>query len=290
MLRKYLYGVTEAHNGKTLAHIGGGEGQAQTVNYRGLAAVVGDSPSADPSTLPKEQLVRWLFQHQSVLEKAMREGCVIPVKFGTTVGSTDEVARFLETGYDMLKGALHIMDGKVELDVGATWNKGLVMQDISRNVEIVAFKRGLSPRPTADDKIMMGKMVEACLYKKKEAMASEIVPALAEVAQDFCLHDTPDVTVIINTAFLVQKARQEGFEQRLRETDQKYGGRLNFRMVGPLPPYSFSTVTVKRADFQEIGAARAMLGLGEETSSADIKEAYWRLSAEHHPDKHPGSG
>jgi preprotein translocase subunit Sec63 len=70
--------------------------------------------------------------------------------------------------------------------------------------------------------------------------------------------------------------------------DKKYKGRLNFQRVGPLPPYSFSTIEVKKADFGEINKARKLLALGEEATLSQIKEAYWNLSSEYHPDKHNG--
>jgi len=285
----YIYGVIQAETEKNFGPIGiGGGDEVYTVLYHGLAAVVSDSLPPTLTTLTKEEIVRYLFNHQSVVEKVMKEHTIIPLKFGTTANSVEETKRILDRGYLKFKDALKAMEGKVELDVVATWNKNTVFKDISQDEEIIKFKQGLGPQPSAEDKVKLGRMVEAQLSKRKEMLAPEIINALAEVAQDFCLHGTLDATMLINAAFLTLKREQENFDQRLDEIDKKYEGRINFRRVGPLPPYSFSTAEVKKAEFVEIEKARNLLALGEEATSSQIKQAYWSLSSEYHPDKHPG--
>jgi len=285
----YIYGVIQSERGKNFGPIGIGSGdEVYTILRDGLAAVVSDSLPPTLTTLTKEEIVRYLFTHQSVIEKVMKEHTIIPLKFGTTASSVEETKRILDRGYPKFKDALKAMEGKVELDVVAAWNKDMVFKDISQEEEIIKFKQSLGPKPSAEDKVKLGRTVEASLNKKKEKLAPEIIGALAEVAYDFCLHDTLDATMLINTAFLTEKEKCETFDRRLDEIDEKYDGRINFRRVGSLPPYSFSTAEVKKADFAEIEKARNLLALGEEAISSQIKQAYWNLSSEYHPDKHPG--
>ncbi|HEX9911925.1 MAG TPA: J domain-containing protein, partial [candidate division Zixibacteria bacterium] len=63
--------------------------------------------------------------------------------------------------------------------------------------------------------------------------------------------------------------------------------KINFRNVGPLPPYSFSTIEVKKWQFEDIDKARRLLGLGEEITRSDIKNAHRKLAFKYHPDKNP---
>ena len=284
----YIYGVIQTERGKNFSPIGIGGDGVYTILYQDLAAVVSDTLPPALSTLTKEEIVRYLFTHQSVVEKVMEEHTVIPLKFGTTAGDSEEVKEILEKGYFKFKDALKAMEGKVELDVVVTWNKDMVFKDISEEEEIIKFKQSLSLQPSPEEKVKLGRMVEAHLAKRKERLAPEIIAALAEIAQDFCLHDTLDATMIINAPFLTEKGKCETFDQKLDEMDKKYEGRLNFRRVGPLPPYSFSTAEVRRAEFGEIEKARKLLNLGEEATPSQIKQTYWTLSAEYHPDKHPG--
>lgn len=288
-MSNYIYGVIETDREKEFGLLGitGGD-KVYTISYRDLAAVVSDSLPPSLTSITKEEIVSYLFAHQSVIEKVMKEHTVVPLKFGSTAASAEEVEKILEKGYAKFKDALKAMDNKVELDVVATWNKDLVFKDLSQEEQIVKFRQGLGPQPSTQDKVKLGRMVEAILNKRRGKLAPEIIDALGQVAQELCLHDTLDATMLINTAFLASKEKLETFDQKLDEIDKKYEGRLNFRRVGPLPPYSFSTAEVKKAELGEIYKARNLLGLGEEATPSQIKQAYWNLSSEHHPDKHPG--
>ena len=69
---------------------------------------------------------------------------------------------------------------------------------------------------------------------------------------------------------------------------------LNFRCVGPLPPYSFYTLEIKTVKNEDIDWARKRLGLsGDITSKNEIKKAYQRQALSTHPDRNlnaPGAG
>jgi len=91
----------------------------------------------------------------------------------------------------------------------------------------------------------------------------------------------------MNIAFLIQRERQVDFDGQVRRINQALDDQINFRVIGPLPPYSFSTVEIKRPDPDKIEEARQLLGLGTEVSDKELKEAYRHLAAKNHPDAHP---
>jgi DnaJ-domain-containing protein 1 len=78
-------------------------------------------------------------------------------------------------------------------------------------------------------------------------------------------------------------------ELRLETLDGEFRGRLHFRCVGPLPPYSFAGVEVEMLSFEAIDEARKQLGLGEAATLDEIKGAYRRLASESHPDHNPNN-
>jgi len=83
----------------------------------------------------------------------------------------------------------------------------------------------------------------------------------------------------------VERANQEEFDSRVRQLNDLFHDRINFRIIGPLPPYSFATVEVTRLSPEKIEEARQLLGLGEVISEAEVRRAYRHLAAETHPDR-----
>jgi hypothetical protein len=65
----------------------------------------------------------------------------------------------------------------------------------------------------------------------------------------------------------------------------RYENRLDFRCVGPLPPYSFTTVEITTIQASRLDSARQLLELGEWASLTEIKGAYRRILQEVHPDR-----
>ena len=51
--------------------------------------------------------------------------------------------------------------------------------------------------------------------------------------------------MIMNAAFLIQKAREAEFDAAVNKVAQKFGERLNFKYTGPWPPYNFVNIRLK---------------------------------------------
>jgi hypothetical protein len=127
-------------------------------------------------------------------------------------------------------------------------------------------------------------MVKARLDQMREERAAEIVEALKPLARDLCPHVLLDDRMILNTAFLVDRAREGEVTETLEQLDGRFGDTIDFRCVGPLAPYSFATVEIETFEFGTIDRARSLLGLREDAGLAEIREAYRRLVQQCHPD------
>ena len=77
-------------------------------------------------------------------------------------------------------------------------------------------------------------------------------------------------------------------DARIAQMDRQYDNRINFRIIGPLPPYSFQTLEIRSMDYDLLNEARKTLELEEETTVQEIREVYWKLTKKFHPDKFPG--
>jgi len=96
--------------------------------------------------------------------------------------------------------------------------------------------------------------------------------------------------MVTNSAFLINSNNKEKFEQLIDQLDEEYKGLLNFKLVGPLPCYSFYTIEVKELNPEHVAQAKTELGLREETSESEIKKAYLEKAKLFHPDAHSDNG
>jgi hypothetical protein len=289
---KYIYGIIQANDKKSFGSIGLGDlkKEVYAVSHQDISAVISDSPIIVYHSMTKDKVVSDLLCHQSVIERVMEDHTIIPMKFGTFAEEEKEVVEILKTGYGQFKDTLGLMSNKIELDVVALWNKEIIFKEIAEEKEIKEFKEKIAsgpPDPPLSDRVKLGRMVEKSLKRKNLEYAEEILLVLKEESLDFCTHDTLDNTMILNSSFLLDKEREEDFEKRLNELDEKFSRKINFRCVGPLAPYSFSTIEVKKLKFVDIDKARRLLGLGEEITPKEIKSAHRKLAFKYHPDQNP---
>jgi len=287
----YIYGFINTNEEQIFDYVGIEGGEVYTQPYQDIAAVVSDSPFTQFDALPKETLFLHLAVYQAVIERIMKNHYIIPMKFGTAVQGEEEVKRILKKGYDRIKTSSIAMEDKIELDVVAMWsNLDAVLKTIGEEEEIKKLKEEANSKPPdqrIEAGINLGKMVKASLDGKRKKYASEILGVLGNKSENHFIHDVMDDSMIMNAAFLINKDNKKGFESEIDDLDEKYQGEINFRIVGPLPPYSFCMLEMKKVDFSDVIEAREIFGLGEKSTALKIREAYWGLSKKFHPDRYP---
>ncbi len=266
--------------------------QAYTISFQDIAAVVKDSEIVDYRHMSKDTLGRLLVSHQRLVEKVMDKYTIIPMRLGTFASDDEEVREILSKGYSNIKDIFEKAKNSIEIDVVATINNfKSFLHEVSEEEEIRHLKQSLLNKEggvTTDDQMKIGVLVKKHLDKKKEILAGRIQAVLCETAQNSKTHDLMDDTMILNSAFLIDKDRQDEFEQQVEHVNNEFEDKLNFRCVGPLPPYSFYTLEVKKPQFDEINWAREKLGLKDDFITAiEIKKAHRRTALVCHPDKNP---
>ena len=127
-------------------------------------------------------------------------------------------------------------------------------------------------------------LLEEKLKEKNTTVELDILNALSTFCADIKMHEVMDDQMITNSAYLLNRNKKEKFEQVLDRLDEEYKGMLNFKMVGPLPCYSFYTIEVKELNPEHVSQAKKELGLGDTSSEAEIKRAYQEKAKEFHPD------
>ena len=291
---KYIFGIIETDKEEFSGCCGfAADKKVHTIPYQDISAVVNDSQFVDYTTFPKDQVARYLLTHQQVIEKIMDTHTIIPMKLGTYAFNIREVEEILSKGYTMFKDIFRKINNKIEVDVVATWSDlNSIIKEIGEEQDVKKFKEESMSKPegvSAKDQIRIGNLIKNILDNKRERCALEIETELKDVSIDFRKHDLMDDRMIFNIAFLIDKNKKTEFERKLDELNAIFNEKLNFRCVGPLPPYSFYTAEVKKLPFNDIAWAKEKLGLNDMATKEEIIKAYRSKASIYHPDKNINS-
>lgn len=212
--------------------------QVRGLAAAGLAALVADAPSdgIDPTR-------RNMLAHTALLERAMAQATVLPMRFGTIAPDEATLARCLANHAAAFRGALDAIAGRVELGVKASWKEGIVFREIvEQDAALRGLRDRLRTRPQAEtyhDRIELGRRVEAALAARRTEEAGAILQALSPLAEAEAGLKEVEESMILNRAFLVPRAQETAFDAAMQDLAATHGARIEFRYVGPVPPYNF---------------------------------------------------
>jgi hypothetical protein len=268
----------------------GGIGDATevyTVGEGRLAVVTSLIARPNLGGLERAELIQHLSAHQRVLETVRQDFAVLPVKFGTILTDADQLRALLRYGASAFEQALEVYAGKQQLEVVVLWDLGQVFELIAADEAIVALKAQIAGKPAEEcvaERVMVGQLVHKALQERREQLSRELVALVRPLADDLIINPLMGDAMAANVALLIADERRDELDACLDALDERYGGRLQIRCVGPLPPYSFATLEVRTPAFEAVDAARQALGLDEQTTYAALKRTYRALAAQHHPD------
>jgi hypothetical protein len=230
-----------------------------TLTHNGVTAIVSDSRYDDYSRLSKPALVQVLADHQRVTETLMPHTSVLlPVKFGTLLPDKGVHALLAQSSGDF-EAAFQTLTGKVEVEVVATWQPGRVLAEIAQEPTVVQLRAAAVGRSSAEVQriqIVLGQIVMAGLEERKAAYQKQILDSLRDMVDDMEINLALNEQVVANLAFLLPSAKQAEFDQRIEALDARLHGQLDFKIVGPLPAHSFSTVEVLKINAEATGPRR----------------------------------
>ena len=221
----------------------GGRGDAvSTVHYRDLAAVVSPTPLVhyDPTRAN-------VLAHEGVIEAVMREFTVLPLAFGTLFRSDEDLVELMRATYDTLHDTVEKMEGKVEFGLKASWDPAREIADVEQANESI---RRLKSQLTAGNapylaQMELGRLIETALRSRTERLTQEIHALLRDCTVAAQENKTIGERMIMNAAFLVERAREPEFVAAVEQVGERYEGRLSFQLSGPWPPYNFVTIRLK---------------------------------------------
>lgn len=237
--RKYIYGIIQEPEPRRFNFCSVGDAGVYAINYRELAAMVSDTGLEEID--PTRKNVR---AHTVVQDELLKSYTLLPMSFGMIAHSKDDVLKLLERNYQGLTGELRRLAGKVEVELKVFWDQEAMIKELQRgSEEITKLKAKINnaPSPVEAHKLLVeaGKLVERIALDWKAKYADQVYTILKGLSIDARLNNPLGVKNILNASFLIERARESDFQKEVFRLDSQYQGKVNFKYVGPLAPYSF---------------------------------------------------
>ena len=236
---EYIYGIIEEPHPRRFGFSGIGSADVYTINHESIAAVVSNTELSEIDPTRKN-----VQAHTIVQEELLKEYNLLPMGFGMVAAGEGEVRRLLENNYDGLLGELYRLDNKIEVELKVFWDQETVIKEIQGESQELSrlqnkINAASSPLEVRNLLIEAGKLVESIVQDWKAKYAELVYTILQELSYEARVNNPLGIRNLLNASFLIEKSRESEFKEQVYKLDIRFQDRMNFKYVGPLPPYNF---------------------------------------------------
>ncbi len=242
---RYVYGIIASRDPVAFGRMGiGGSELVYVVTHADIAAVVSHTSVFifDPT---RENALA----HEHVIETVMKTHTIIPMSFGTVFRTDDDIREVLRSIYPSVKDVLKQMAGKVEFGLKVTWDRDRIIEELQReHEEIHRFHQEITRKhlqSTYFARMQLGRMIDKALEERSGDYVRQIYDTLRAICVASRDNKPIGDKMILNAAFLLEREREEEFDEAVNRVAKKFGERLNFKYTGPWPPYNFVNIRLK---------------------------------------------
>jgi Gas vesicle synthesis protein GvpL/GvpF len=233
----YCYGITAATTAKLQRGAGLTGAAVEVVRSRDLAALVSRIPAGTVRARRRD-----LMTHFEVLSTAFESGPVLPLRFGIVFDDERAlVDDFLRPRGKELARLLNELDGKVELRVTAHYREDAILAEAVReNPRIAGLREATQSAPGGHPALIeLGELVAAEVRARTARDTRALQERLRPHSIRFEADQEPIAYQLLRASFLVERKRVEKFDSELEAFASDNAGRIDVKLVGPLPPHSF---------------------------------------------------
>jgi hypothetical protein len=236
----YVYGVARGSVRGDLKGVGPEPAPVRALEDGGLAALVSDVPAGWHAASRAD-----VAAHDRVLSELMRDGSVIPMRFGIVLPSDAAVReRLLRRHAGELTALADRIEGREQMTLKAYYqDEALLRAVLLRRPELKRRADALEGLPVASsqsERIALGQDVAAAVQEQRELDERALVQALDGLAEEMQVDTGASERHLTSVHLLVPRARRGQLDAAVNTLGESLQGHLALRYVGPLPPYSFS--------------------------------------------------
>ena len=225
MSRLYLYGITRPREVPERRR----EQKIFLVETDERAAVVAELEEG-----PVEATRRNLLAHADVVEQLHEEAVVLPARFGYILESQEDALELL--ALPEIEHLLELHQGTCELTLRGKYEEA-VLGEVGAALQPI--RDAYRAAPSVDAGITLGEAVGEALGVRRAYDKSLVLDGLRPLVLDVVESEPAGEFAAFDLALLVERGGVEAVEKQVEELSSRLSPPLHFRLVGPLPPYSF---------------------------------------------------
>jgi Gas vesicle synthesis protein GvpL/GvpF len=242
----YVYGIVPADVEPTgdVRGVGDPPGRIELVRHGNLAALVSEVNLTAGLGTPAD-----LRAHAQILDTAVVEVPVLPLRFGTVMATKDAVAGDLLAGYqEAFAAALKQAEGRVQYVVKGRYVEQAVLAEalaeLPQAARLAKLIRGADPDATRQERIRLGEIISKAITAKRKADTLVVGEVVAPCCVASVAREPTHELDAVHAALLVQTSHQDDLEQALSGLASDWEGRIEIRLLGPMAPYDFTPAPI----------------------------------------------
>ena len=237
----YVYGIVPGDVKLNSGVHGVGEppGEIRLVRSGDLAALVSEVDITKPLGTPED-----LQAHVEILDAVITDMPVLPSRFGAVLTNEEAVAEeLLDANHDEFAGALQQLEGRAEYVVRGRYVQEALLEEIlSENSKAARLRdriHGADPDATRELRIQLGEIVNNTVVNKRQADTRLLVSAMKDHSVASGARVATNELDAAYVAFLIEDGQVGEFERVVQELGDRWQGRVELEVRGPMAPYDF---------------------------------------------------
>jgi hypothetical protein len=223
--RLYLYGITRPRE------------LPQRLAEQGISLIAAEDRAAVVSDLderPVEATRRNLLAHADVVEHLHEDAVVLPARFGYVLEGRDEALELLQL--PEIESLLQRHDRTCELTLKGTYEESVLAEV---GAELQPLRDAYRAEPSVEAGIALGEAVGERLAERRARDEAVVLDALRPALRDVVRSQPAGELSAFDLALLADRSEVDSIEAGVEDLAERLSPPLHFKLVGPLPPYSF---------------------------------------------------
>ena len=175
-----------------------------------------------------------------LLSQIVQITTVIPLRFGTLFDEEEHIRKVLRENAKTYQRKLSQFDGKIEVELRVWWKEETFQQTMLKKKRLARWKKALEEGAGQGfDIVEFGRAISEAADQEREELEKIFATVLRPIAAKWLVKEPSDELQAYDGVFLVEKAKEEEFDQAVGSLYAKQSQEMIFKYSGPWAPHHF---------------------------------------------------